>query len=462
MAKNSRNGADGYRANLFSSDEREGFRKTQQDTTLAPEKQAGDLFKKTAAPGQLQKSSIGFHRDVTPPTIEQGVTQRVKNSLDPRSIRVIWLGITLAIAYFATLILPDNVFDINNRHLSLAWFFEILQRNFNNFVTLLSGGGAYGGMDFTMIRLCIIALAGAALATSGAALQGSLKNQLASPSTLGVMQGAQFGGMVFLLLSIATAQEAGQAVQGTLLQQQASLASANILEYIWAMWQQSFFALAGSTLVVCIVLIVARLAGHGRSSSVALIVSGQVIATLISSFSVVVRLYVREYGTGTQIDALSSIMAGGFTSTFTLPSLVVVGVPLLACIAVVILMRNRLNLLAFNEEEARSMGISTRGLRVTLVACCTIMTAVVVAFCGTVGYVGFLIPHLARRIVGPDFKYLVPASALLGGAFLLIVYYVFMCFSIPAGSLSTVTSVLGVIAFVIVVFQQRRSGYASW
>ena len=125
-------------------------------------------------------------------------------------------------------------------------------------------------------------------------------------------------------------------------------------------------------------------------------------------------------------------------------------------------MRNRLNLLAFNEEEARSMGISTRGLRVTLVACCTIMTAVVVAFCGTVGYVGFLIPHLARRIVGPDFKYLVPASALLGGAFLLIVYYVFMCFSIPAGSLSTVTSVLGVIAFVIVVFQQRRSGYASW
>lgn len=462
MARGSGKGSDGYRADLFSTDERKSFRKEQRDTTLAPTKRADGLFKVTAAPGQIGKSRIGFHGDKTPSTIDQGVVANVKSSLDPRSIRIIWLGITLVLAYFGTLLLPDNVFDINNRHLSLAWFIEILQRNVNNFVTLLSGGGAYGGMDATMIRLCIIGLAGAALATSGAALQGSLKNQLASPSTLGVMQGAQCGGLVFLLLSTASTQ-GGLVVQGTLLQQdQAGFANLNIIEYIWAVWQQSFFSLAGSTIVVCIVLFVARLAGHGRSSRVALIVSGQVVATLISSFAVVVRLYIREYGTEAQLDAMSSIMAGGFSTMFTLPSLVVVGIPLLTCITVVILMRNRLNLLAFDESEARSMGISTRGLRIVLVACCTIMTAVVVAFCGTVGYVGFLIPHLARRIVGPDFKYLVPASALLGASFLIIVYYVFMCFSIPSGSLSTVTSILGVIAFVIVVFTQRRSGYASW
>ena len=477
MAKEPQTDTEGRRKSLFSESERAGFRKQEQDTTLAPEPAKPGRSAKSgqpgkhpenpkvpAAPGQTERSGIGFHRKKEPsPVVAEGPNR--EPALDARSYRVIWLGIIVVVSYFATLILPDYIFDVNNTNLSPAWFFEILQRNFSNLVTFVSGGGAYGGVDFTMIRLVIIGLAGASLAVSGAALQGSLKNQLASPSTLGVMQGAQFGGMMFLILATmgVVTTSSGGAEGATLLQQyDSTLGQMNIIEYIWAVWQQSFFSLAGSALVVGIVLFVSWLAGHGRSSRVALIVSGQVVAALIGSFSTVVRLYVQEYGTGAQIDALSSIMAGGFDTTFTLPSLVVVGVPLLACIAVVILMRNRLNLLAFDEMEARSMGISTRGLKIGLVACCTIMTAVVVAFCGPVGYVGFLIPHLARRIVGPDFKYLVPASALLGASFLIIVYYLFMCFSIPAGSLSTVTSALGVVAFVVVVFQQRRSGNASW
>ena len=415
------------------------------------------------APGQRDatRSTIGFHKKDLPSPVQ--ADQSARDALDPRSYRIIWLAIALVVSYFATLILPDYVFDVNNHNLSLAWFFEIFRRNVNNLVTFVSGGGAYGGVDFTIIRLIIIGLAGAALSVSGAAFQGSLKNQLASPSTLGVMQGAQFGSVLYLVLLVAGIVTTKESVGGTLLQQNASMfQDASIFEYVWSVFEQSFFALAGSVIVVAIVLFVSHLAGHGRSSRVAMVVTGQVVAALISSFVVVVRLYVQEYGTGTQIDALRSVMSGSFESTFTLPSLIVVGVPLLACIGIVIGLRNRLNLLAFDEMEALSMGISVTRLKLVTVACCTIMTAVVVAFCGTVGFIGFLVPHLARRIVGPDFKYLIPASALLGATFLIIVYYLFMCFSIPGGSLSTVTSALGVVAFVIVVFKQRRSGYASW
>ena len=140
----------------------------------------------------------------------------------------------------------------------------------------------------------------------------------------------------------------------------------------------------------------------------------------------------------------------------------IIGIPIIACLVVVLALRNKLNLLAFNEEEARSMGISTTRLRTALVACCTLLTAVVVAFCGSIGFVGFLIPHLARRLVGPDFKYLLPASGLLGALFMIVVYFAYSNVTVPSGSISMITTTLGVIAFIIVLFRQRQTGNASW
>ena len=84
------------------------------------------------------------------------------------------------------------------------------------------------------------------------------------------------------------------------------------------------------------------------------------------------------------------------------------------------------------------------------------------AFCGSVGYVGFLIPHLARRLVGPDFKFLLPASALMGSVFLLLVFFVYSNVNVPSGSVSMITTTLGVIAFIIVLFRQRQVGNAGW
>jgi iron complex transport system permease protein len=83
-------------------------------------------------------------------------------------------------------------------------------------------------------------------------------------------------------------------------------------------------------------------------------------------------------------------------------------------------------LLAFEEGESRTMGIDARRMQIVVVGLCTLLTAIIVSFCGAVGFVGFLVPHLARRLVGPNFKYLLPASVVLGGVFVLGAYLLLM------------------------------------
>ena len=145
-------------------------------------------------------------------------------------------------------------------------------------------------------------------------------------------------------------------------------------------------------------------------------------------------------------------------------SVAVFAIPLIVCIAFVFLNASRLSLLAFNDEEARSMGISTTRMRNLMVGVCTVITALVVSFCGMVGMVGFLVPHIARKLIGPDFKYLLPACTLLGGILVTVVFYV-TNLSIPfvvSGSTGVFTSLIGCIAFIVIALRGRRSSGGEW
>lgn len=446
---------------LFSDAERSAFGGTAQD---APQiYQPGKVKDDPAAQTIKRGPSFGVElhgRERFEPQ-EQALGNRISISRQARM--TITLAVVLVIVFFAVMVLPDSMLDANNTHLSLAWALSMVQRKVVNITRAIAGEGAFGGIDFIFYRYVIVALAGAALAVSGAAYQGSLKNQMASPSTLGVMSGAQFGSVLLVLIAPLVPALSYSSSGSTLTEVSGSMFSGmNLFEYLVAISQRSLFSLAGSAAVVCIVLGVSFAAGHGRSSRVAMVVTGQIIAGCVSSFVVLARMYIQVYGTSDQLDAISLTMAGGFGDTFTLAHVALIGIPVLVCLGIVFALRNRLNLLAFDEEEARSMGISTSRLRVVLVACCTLLTAIVVAFCGGIGFVGFLVPHLARRLVGPDFKYLLPASALLGSIFLLVVYFVYSNVTVPSGSISMITTTIGVIAFIIVLFKQRQAGNAGW
>ena len=448
-------------SSLFGNDERTAFGGAEREVPQIydPGRVKDDPAAKTVRTGP--SFGVSLHGRERFEAQEQALGQRISMSRHARA--VMRLAVALVVIFCAVMVLPDSTFDANNHHLSLAWFISMMGRRITNITRALAGEGAFGGIDFIFYRYIVVALAGAALAVSGAAYQGSLKNQLASPSTLGVMSGAQLGSVLLVLLA-PLAPALTYSMEGNTLSQASSslFDGMNLLQYVLAISQRSLFCLAGSGIVVACVLGVSFAAGRGRSSRAAMVIAGQIIAACISSFVVVARMYLQTYGTSDQIDAISLTMTGGFGETFTLVHVALVGIPVGICLIIIFALRNKLNLLAFDEEEARSMGISTARLRVALVACCTLLTAVIVAFCGGIGFVGFLIPHLARRLVGPDFKYLLPASALLGATFLLVVYFAYSNVTVPTGSISMITTTLGVIAFVIVLVRQRRTGNASW
>lgn len=390
--------------------------------------------------------------------------QRERFALDARSRKVLYLAAGLIVIYFAVLLIPNNMFSVNNPNLSLAWVLNVMGRNVSNFTALITGGGAFGGIDFTIVRLIIVGLAGAALAVAGTAYQGALKNQLACPSTLGVMSGAQAGCIVYILIA-PTATFLGVTASGSDTFSSVSddlFGGMSVVEEALATSQMAIFSLVGSLVVVALVLLASSVLGKHRSSRTAMVIVGQVLAGFIASFAVVARMYLVAYGDAYQIQAVTTVMLGNFDGTFTLVHLVMVGVPIALLLGIVMFMRGKLNLLAFDEEEARSMGIKTGALRTTLVVCCTLLTAVIVAFCGGIGYVGFLIPHLARRVVGPDFRFLLPASAIMGAGFLLLAFFCVSNFTVPGGSISMATTAIGVVLFVVVIFHQRRTGNASW
>lgn len=445
----------------FSEEERSAFEHGTDSADHAPVPGENRL-------GQPQSPIVHRHFEVEAhgkdvPTLYEE-QQKSRFHLDARSRKVLYLGAGLVVIFLLVLVLPNYIFNANNQNLSVAWFTNVLGRNVSNLVALISGGGAIGGIDLTINRLVIVGLAGAALAVAGTAYQGALKNQLACPSTLGVMSGAQFGCVLYIWIApTATFLSFTSRGTGTLTEINSDfLSGMNIFEQMFSMSQMAVFSLVGSFVVVSLVLVISSIVARHRNPRVAMVIIGQVIAAIIGSFVVIARMWFASYGDDYQMQAITTIMLGNFDNVFTPLALLMVGAPVAICLAIIIALRAKLNVLAFDEAEAQSMGIKTGPLRTLLIACCTILTAVIVAYCGGIGYVGFLIPHLARRVVGPDFRFLLPASALMGAGFLLLAYYLVSIFSIPGGSISMATTAIGVVIFIVVIFHQRRTGRASW
>lgn len=344
----------------------------------------------------------------------------------------------------------------------LAGWLEILQSNLQAASNLFSGVEDGNGLLIVFWQTAAVAIIGAALATNGAVYQGALKNALASPSTLGVMSGGTLGTIVYMLVfQVNNVTTLGVDVTYN-NEVQSYLDSLDTFQYILQTQGRALCSVAGCFIVVALVLIIAAIAGRGKVSKAALVIAGQVFAAVITGVVSVIRRYISVYGTEEQMEALKATVNGSVSDIVGPLQFALITIPLAIGFIIVMCMRSRMNLLAFNDEEARSMGISTARTRNTVVIVCTIMTAVVTSFCGSVGFVGFLVPHLARKIVGPDLRYLIPASALLGSIYLLLANYIMQLGNLLNGSLGTFTSLIGVIFFLVAIVQQRRRGNVDW
>ena len=234
-------------------------------------------------------------------------------------------------------------------------------------------------------RAIAAVLIGAALAAAGAVYQNLFRNPLVSPDILGVSSGAAFGAVLAIFLALPVV-----AIQG--------------------------FAFAGGLMAVAMVVIIGN-AVRGHDPILALILTGVVVGTLLGAGIAMVKYLADPYN---QLPAITFWLLGSLSSIS--PGDLIVAVPLVLIGLVPIwLLRWRMNVLSLADDEARALGVNVTRLRFGLITCATLITAAVVAISGIIGWIGLLIPHAARMLIGPEFARMLPLSMLLGACFLLAV-----------------------------------------
>jgi iron complex transport system permease protein len=177
------------------------------------------------------------------------------------------------------------------------------------------------------------------------------------------------------------------------------------------------------------------------------------IGTLFSSFISFIKYVADPYE---ELPAITFWLMGSL-SMITMKDIVIIIVPIIVGFVLLYLIRWRLNSMSFGDEEAQALGVNTSRLRFIVILASTLLTAAAVSISGVIGWVGLLIPHLARMIVGPNYKLLIPASIILGSTFLLLVdtiARIVLPMEIPIGIL---TSIIGAPAFIYLLsFSKRR------
>lgn len=271
-------------------------------------------------------------------------------------------------------------------------------------------------------RILASVLIGAALSAAGASYQGLFHNPMVSPDLLGASAGAGFGAVLALLLNLGIFQ-------------------VQLMSFVFGLAAVTITYVVGSTV------------SRGDSSTLSLVLTGLVVSALFQAFIAIIK-YVAD--PNSKLPTITYWLMGGLTSINTddLPMLMI---PIVIGLIPMLLLRYKLNLLAFGDEEARSIGVDTKKLRFTYILASTLVTSASVATSGMIGWIGLVIPHLARMIVGPDYKILLPVAVLLGAIFMLLIDNTSRCLFSVEIPLSVLTAMFGAPFFLSLLMKGKKS-----
>lgn len=271
-------------------------------------------------------------------------------------------------------------------------------------------------------RVLLAALSGAALAVGGAALQGVFRNPLVSPQVLGISQGGAFGGALAILLGF----------HGVVL-----------------LGMSFGFGL----LALILVGLLARI--DGRTEVLTVILAGMVVGAFFAALVSVLQFLADP---NTSLPAIVYWLMGSF-ATATWPRLGLAVPGMAFGLILVWALRYRLNLLALDEAEARSLGVNPDRERWFIFGAVALMTGTSVAVAGVIGWIGLVIPHAARLIVGEDHRRLIPASALLGASYLVVIDTLARTLTAAEIPLGVLTALIGAPVFAVLLRQHfSRAG----
>lgn len=267
-------------------------------------------------------------------------------------------------------------------------------------------------------RVLVALLVGGGLGIAGAALQAIFRNPLVSPEIIGVSSGASFGGALVLLLGLG-----------------------------------SVYLVAGAFVfgLVALAMLFAVTVGRTGTPMLMVVLGGVVIGSFFAALVALITYVADPY---TTLPAIVFWLLGS-VATSTYPKVLVAVVPILAGTVVLLLLRWRINVLSLGDEDAAALGVRPARMRWVVLVSTALIVAGAVAVSGVIGWVGLVIPHLARMWVGPDHRVLLPVSFLMGGAYLIVIDT--LARTVTAGEipLGVLTALIGAPVFFVLLRRNR-------
>lgn len=274
-------------------------------------------------------------------------------------------------------------------------------------------------LDVRLPRVLLAFLVGGALSLGGACLQALFQNPLVSPDIVGVTAGASFGGVLVLVFGLG----AGWMVGG---------------------------AFGFGLLALAIVLLLGRL---GNGSKTLMIVLGGIVVAAFFNALVSFMTYIAD--PFSELPSIVHWLLGSLASA-GYDKVLLALIPIAAGALVVLGMCWRINVLSLGDDDAAALGVNPQRSRILLLSAVALMTAGTVAVAGAVGWVGLVVPHLARIWVGTDHRVLLPVAALLGGSYLILIDTLSRSMSSSEIPLGILTAMIGAPVFVLLLARSNK------
>lgn len=268
-------------------------------------------------------------------------------------------------------------------------------------------------------RTIMAAFVGIGLSLSGLLYQETFRNKLVSPDLFGVSTGASVGAALAIVLGLSSALI-------------------------------SVFAFLMGLLTVFVTVMVSKLFRNG--SSTILLLSGIIVGGFMSAILSVIKYFSNDI---TTLASITYWLMGSFESADMKRDYILMGV-VIVCVVVLLLISHPINLVNQGKAEAQTKGINYNFYRGLIIVLATVLTAISVCFCGTISWIGLVIPHIVRLLAGRDAKRTIPLCITFGGTFMILVDVLSRTFTDSEIPLSAVTGLLGTVIFVVILIIKRR------
>ena len=269
-------------------------------------------------------------------------------------------------------------------------------------------------------RLLTCIFCGLGLSISGATYQGVFRNPMVSPDLLGASSGAACGACIAILFDCST-------------------------------FETHLIAFVCGLLAVLLTYTVSSIVSRGSNSTIALVLTGIVVSAL---FNAGVSITKTLADTDAKLGDITFWLMGAMTHT-TIKTVWLLVIPVVISCIPMLLFSYQLNVITFGDDEAKTLGVNVKVLRFVFILCSTFVTAAAVSACGIVGWIGLVIPHLVRMVIGPNYKTLLPASALTGAIFLMLVDNISRVYCQVEIAIGVLTAIVGAPFFLILLTTKR-------